>query len=115
MNQAVTVGATFALTPPAPPPPPPVTYPLSVSVTNNPSAPGRTGYVTSTPAGIDCGAVPAGITPTCDASFDAGTTVTLTATINQGVFELWTGCDTMSSLTCTVLVDAAKNVIAQFG
>ncbi len=112
MNQAMTVGASFA---PAPPPPPPLTYPLSVSVTTNPFAPTHSGYVTSSPAGIECGTVPTGDSSTCDASFDAGTTVTLTAIVNQGAFELWTGCDTMSSLTCTVSMGQAKNVIAQFG
>lgn len=86
-----------------------------MSVTNNQSPPTHTGYVTSTPAGIDCGAVPAG-TASCDASFDAGTTVTLTATLNQGLGSLdWLGCDTTSGYTCTVLMDQAKNVTAQFG
>jgi hypothetical protein len=112
MNQAVTVGANFALTPQ---PSPPANHPLSVSVTTNPFAPTHTGYVTSSPAGIECGAVPTGDTSLCNASFDSGTTVTLTATINQGAFELWTGCDTMSYLTCTVLMGQAKNVTAQFG
>jgi hypothetical protein len=109
MNEAKNVGANFALVPP------PTRYPLTVSVTNNPFAPTHTGYVTSTPAGIDCGTVPVGHIPACNADFDSGTTVTLTATVNEGAFELWTGCDTTSFLTCTVLMGQAKNVIAQFG
>ena len=41
--------------------------------------------VTSSPAGIGCGA-------TCAAAFDAGSTVTLTATPDAGsVFEAWSG------------------------
>jgi hypothetical protein len=86
-----------------------------LTVTNNPSAPTHTGYVTSSPAGIECGTVPVGDTSICGANFDAGSTVTLTATINQGAFELWTGCDTMSYVTCTVVMGQAKNVTAQFG
>ncbi len=43
------------------------------------------GAVTSSPAGIDCGA-------TCAAAFDAGSTVTLTATPDAGsVFGAWSG------------------------
>ena len=116
MNRATAVTANFALIPPlAPGPPPgPTTYPLSVVVTNNPSAPMHTGYVTSSPAGINCGTIPTG-TPTCDANFSAGTTVTLTATPNQGGFDRWTGCDTTMGYTCTVSMNQAKNVNAQFG
>jgi hypothetical protein len=66
------------------------------------------GTVTSSPAGISCGS-------TCSASFVSGTTVTLTATTSLlTVFTGWSGCDSTSGNTCTVNMNAAKSVTANF-
>ena len=67
------------------------------------------GVVTSDPAGIDCGAG-------CEADYDEGTPVTLTATpdtASGATFAGWTGCAS-STDTCTVTMDAAKTVGATF-
>lgn len=65
------------------------------------------GVVTSSPAGIDCGAQ-------CAASLDAGTLVTLTATPDaSAVFVGWSG-DCAGETPCTLTMDAAKNVSAAF-
>ncbi|MBK8321681.1 MAG: DUF4214 domain-containing protein [Betaproteobacteria bacterium] len=65
------------------------------------------GVVTSTPAGIACGA-------TCSANFDFGTVVTLSATPAPGsIFVGWSGaCSAL--LPCVVTMDAAKAVTASF-
>ncbi|TAK09410.1 MAG: fibronectin type III domain-containing protein, partial [Candidatus Manganitrophaceae bacterium] len=66
------------------------------------------GTVTSTPSGISC-------KPTCQASFDSGAVVTLTAVPSIGSdFSRWTGCDTPSGTSCTVTMTAAKSVTATF-
>jgi alpha-tubulin suppressor-like RCC1 family protein len=78
-------------------------FPLTVSKTGI----GR-GTVSSSPAGINCGAA-------CSANFTIHTTVTLTATPNLGsIFNGWTGCDAVNGSSCTVTVAAAKNVSANF-
>jgi uncharacterized repeat protein (TIGR02543 family) len=65
------------------------------------------GTVTSTPVGISCG-------PTCSASFATGTSVSLTATPASGwSFAGWTGACSGSG-SCTVTMDAAKSVTANF-
>ena len=65
------------------------------------------GTVTSSPAGIDCGA-------TCSASFSQGTAVTLTPTADAtSDFESWSGACTGTD-ACVVAVDAAKSVTATF-
>ena len=65
------------------------------------------GTITSTPAGIDCGA-------TCSASYNAGTVVTLNATPSAGfVFAGWSGGCTRL-LPCRLTMDAAANVSAAF-
>jgi len=64
--------------------------------------------VTSSPAGIDCGA-------TCAASFDYGTEVTLTAVAAPGsTFTGWSGSGCTGTGTCVVTVDGAKSVTANF-
>ena len=66
------------------------------------------GTVTSSPPGINCG-------PTCSASYNSGTMVTLTAT--PGLFSMftgWNGCDTASGRTCTVSMTASRTVTANF-
>lgn len=66
------------------------------------------GKVSSSPAGIDCGA-------TCSGSFTAGSQVTLTATADSGfTFGGWSGegCNGIGS--CSVAMDADRNVTATF-
>lgn len=67
------------------------------------------GAVTSTPSGIDCG-------ETCTANFTDGEDVTLTATPDlNSSFLGWTGADGCAdATTCTVTMDAAKTVQAEF-
>lgn len=66
------------------------------------------GTVTSSPGGINCG-------NTCQASFSAGTQVTLTATPASGyAFSGWGGVCSGSSTTCAVTMDANKAVTASF-
>ena len=86
----------------------------TVAVTYTPSNYGLTvtktgsGAVTSSPAGIDCGA-------TCSASFTNGSSVTLTASPAAGyVFSSWTGCTSASGTNCSVTMSAAKAVVANF-
>jgi hypothetical protein len=67
-----------------------------------------TGTVTSSPAGIDCGAM-------CSASYNNGTVVTLTAQADtSSTFSSWSGCDSASGTTCTVTMNAARSVTATF-
>ena len=92
MDAARTVTATFAL------------QPFALSVTK---AGGGAGTVTSSPAGINCGA-------TCTTNFSPGTAVALTATAGAGSFFAgWTGACTGTG-ACNVTMDAAKSVGAQF-
>lgn len=66
------------------------------------------GTVTSSPAGISCGA-------TCSASFSSGQSVTLTAAAaSNTTFSGWSGACTGSSSTCTVAMTAARAVTATF-
>ncbi|MBL0141429.1 MAG: VCBS repeat-containing protein [Betaproteobacteria bacterium] len=66
------------------------------------------GTVSSSPAGIDCGA-------TCTNGFANGTSVLLIATPNaSSSFTSWTGCDSVASNQCTVVVNAARNVSVTF-
>ncbi len=66
------------------------------------------GQVTSSPAGIACGA-------TCSYSFAAGTLVTLTATpASDSTFTGWSGACTGTATTCEVPMTAAKSVTATF-
>ena len=66
------------------------------------------GIVTSDPPGIDCGA-------TCSASFDYGTTLSLTATPAPGSsFTGWSGEGCSGTGTCTVSMTQARNVTATF-
>jgi LysM repeat protein len=92
MNAAKLVTANFVTTP----------YTLTVNKSG-------TGTVTSVPAGINCGA-------TCSYSFSYFTSVTLTATPAPGYkFLLWSGaCAGNYTTICTVTMDAAKSVTANF-
>jgi PKD repeat protein len=66
------------------------------------------GQVSSSPAGISCGT-------TCEASFDDGTVVTLTATPDaSSVFSGWAGCTANGPNTCTVALSQDQTVTAVF-
>lgn len=92
MNAAKTVAATFTQN---------ATY---YTLTTNNSG---NGTITSSPAGINCGA-------TCAYSYESGTAVTLTITPNTGyTFSGWSGACTGTD-TCQVTMDTAKSVTATF-
>ncbi|MEI6154353.1 MAG: hypothetical protein WCQ90_09740, partial [Deltaproteobacteria bacterium] len=66
------------------------------------------GTVASSPSGINCGS-------TCSANFTQSTVVTMTATPKTGsTFSSWSGACTGTSTTCTITMDASKNVTATF-
>jgi hypothetical protein len=80
------------------------THNLSVNVT----AGAADGVITSSPAGINCGA-------TCTASFAANSSVSLTAVPNTGkAFNGWGGCTSVSVNTCSVTLDSDTTVTASF-
>jgi len=66
------------------------------------------GLVTSNPAGINCGSA-------CASDYATGTIVSLTAAAAaDSVFVGWSGCDAVSSNSCTVSINAARSVTANF-
>jgi len=92
LNAAAKVTATFI---------PKVTLTVSTSGTGS-------GSVTSSPAGIDCGA-------TCSAAFANGTSVTLTASADSGsTFSGWSGGGCSGTATCQVALTATTSVTASF-
>jgi len=92
MDAAKAVTATFTLN----------SYTLAVTKTGTGG-----GSVTSVPAGIDCGS-------DCQEAYLYPTSVTLTASPNVGsTFTGWSGACTGTG-TCTVTMDAAKSVSAEF-
>ena len=94
MNAATAVTATFTLSP--------VSYILTVTRAGT-----GTGTVTSTPAGINCGA-------TCNATYPAGTAVTLAAAPAGGsTFTGWSGACAGTG-SCQVTMNAATVVTATF-
>jgi uncharacterized protein (DUF2141 family) len=94
MNAAKSVTATFSLIP--------VTYGLTVAKAGTGS-----GTVTSSPAGIACGA-------DCSEAYNSGTVVTLSQAAAAGSsFAGWSGACTGTG-SCQVTVDAAKSVTATF-
>ena len=83
------------------------TYTIRLTLTASKTNLGS-GTVTSSPAGINCGS-------TCSASYVSGTTVTLTANpAFLSGFGGWTGCDSVSGKTCTVSMNSARSVTANF-
>jgi|SRR5579884_1030485 len=67
------------------------------------------GTVTSSPAGIECGA-------SCSNSYPSGTSVTLTATPASGsTFAGWSGACSGTTATCVLTMSAARAVTATFG
>jgi hypothetical protein len=94
MSAAKSVTATFNLVP--------VTYTLNVTKGGD-----GTGTVTSSPAGITCGA-------DCSEPYNSGTVVNLTATPTSGsVFVGWSGACTGSG-SCQVTMSATQAVAAAF-
>lgn len=87
----------------------PTTYVLTV----NSTAPGSGVAITVTPA--DDNAAANGTT-SFTRTYNAGTTVTLTAPASAGgnPFGSWTGCTSASTVTCTITVNAAATVTANF-
>jgi hypothetical protein len=83
-------------------------FTLSVSKTTDLG----TGSITSSPAGINCGTLCSG----SSATYVSGTTVTLTATPDLGSgFGGWkSGCDSVSGNTCTMNMNSARSVTADF-
>jgi RHS repeat-associated protein/uncharacterized repeat protein (TIGR02543 family) len=93
MEQTQTVTARFTLIPET----------LTTTKTGNGS-----GTIASLQTGIDCGA-------TCSAVYDWGTSVTLAATPATGsTFTGWSGACTGTEATCTVTLDQAQAVQADF-
>lgn len=69
---------------------------------------GATGTISSSPAGINCGA-------TCSGSFGINSDVVLTAVASSGsVFNIWENCPSANANVCTVRMTEAKNVTAVF-
>jgi len=67
-----------------------------------------TGIVSSAPAGVNCGAI-------CEASFEYGKEVVLTATANPGSeFAKWSGCTTVAGDECKVMFTEARMVKVEF-
>ena len=64
------------------------------------------GTVTSSPAGISCGS-------DCGEQYAAGTVVTLTAS-PAVLLTSWSGCDAVDGATCTVTIQSARSVTANF-
>ncbi|PYX94856.1 MAG: hypothetical protein DMG71_11260 [Acidobacteria bacterium] len=74
---------------------------LNVSVTGSGG-----GAVSSSPPGITCG-------QTCSATFNGGTSVTLTATPSSGnSFSGWSGACSGTSATCTIVLNSATSAAA---
>ena len=79
-----------------------IKHTLSISKTDG------NGTINSKPGGIVCGA-------TCSVGFISGTAVTLTATPDPGyLFTGWGGACSGPATTCTLAMNAAKNVTASF-
>jgi hypothetical protein len=93
-EEEVTIKAVFEPTP---------SHPLTVTKTG-----GGSGTVTSSPPGINCGSE-------CEASFEAETLVTLSASAATGSeFTGWTGSGCSGTGTCEVTMSEAKSVEANF-
>ena len=81
----------------------------ALTVTMDPTGTGfGTVMTTSSPGGINCGTG-------CSQSYNAGTSITLTAIPHRGsTFAGWTGGCTGTSTTCTVAMNAPTSVAATF-
>lgn len=105
IDNNLTVTAAFNTSAPPSPPPPTGTFTLTVVKVQN----GGTGNVTSSPAGIDCGA-------TCTASLASGTSITLFASPTTGRFASWTGgpCAGSTNPSCTFTLGVNTTATASF-
>jgi hypothetical protein len=86
----------------------PEEFPLTVKINK------AEGSVVSNPAGIECSGPPV---QTCEAEFEEGTEVTLTASPAEGTrFNFWVGCPGAgeNGRQCTLTMDEAKEVKAFF-
>ncbi len=90
-------------------PPPPTTYTLTVNSTD----PASGVAITVSPA--DANGAGNGTTSFMH-TYDAGTSVTLTAPTTSGGnnFTSWTGCTSASTVTCTVAMSASATVTANY-
>jgi len=90
-------------------PPPPATYTLTVASTNPAS-----GVAIAVSPADTSGA--ANGTTSFTRTYDAGTSVTLTAPATSGsnTFGSWTGCTSVSTVTCTVAINGATTVTANY-
>ncbi len=81
------------------------TAPVTLTVTKNGTG---LGTVSSSPAGINCGA-------TCNATFTPAAVVTFSATPTAGsYFSGWAGCTSVVGTSCQVTVASATTVTATF-
>ncbi len=103
LNANMTVTANYAT-------PPPTAYALTVNSVNPAS-------------GVAIGAAPADLNGTANGTtgftltYNAGTSVTLTAPASSGgstVFLSWTGCTSASTVTCTVTLNGNTTVTANY-
>jgi chitinase len=83
-------------------------HPLSASFSGN-----GAGNINSNPSGISC------VSGTCTVQFSRGSTITLLATPSSNstslsYFSAWNGCTSTASNSCTIVINAAKNVTATF-
>ncbi len=79
--------------------------------TANPSLAIKGGYVTSTPAGLDCGV---GTHTACSATFPYDQVVVLTATVTDTKYIFWGWAGDCSGNTCELTGKADKYILAQF-
>jgi hypothetical protein len=94
MSTDQTVGASFTT----------LTYPLQVNILGD----GNPGTITSFPSGISC-------PPTCNASFDNGQSVTLSASANTGyTFGAWGDPPCSGSGLCIVAMNSSQSVDGLF-
>jgi uncharacterized repeat protein (TIGR01451 family) len=106
-NNATADAAGFSVVPTGDTAPVTVTAPVTHTLTSSKGGSGS-GSVTSSPAGISCGA-------TCSASFNDGTMVTLTASADAGsTFTGWSGGGCSGTGTCVVTLNADTTVTATF-
>ena len=89
-------------------------FALAVTVTKARTA--TSGTVRSAPAGLQCATATNGTkSASCSATFDSGTSVTLTATPAAGTtFTGWSGACKGTSRSCTVPMDASRSATAAF-
>lgn len=86
------------------------TFPLSLSALGNGS-----GTITSDPSGVNCISNSGTTSGTCTSNFTSGVEVTLTESPAVGSnFSNWSGVCSGTGVSCTVKMDASKNVTATF-